>query len=196
MNGRTGGTGYSSDSSNPTSDPSEPDRRKSGSSGTPVRLADGQTWLLVNPTYRARGESLTCPPIDPPLDRIFESAVLDEGLSLCDLWEVARGLLKANYELDDGEIAHLLAVSPGPESRALAAEVLDALFGTDRAEKTYTAWVRASLLANGLGRECVPARDLLNVLAILVATDRTIPLTRFADACRLLDERARLENLI
>lgn len=187
---------YFTDDSSRTPEPTEPERRKPGASGAPVRLADGQTWLLASPLYRPRPESLTCPPVDLPLDRIFEGAVLNEGLSLCDLWEAARGLLKANYELADEEIAHLLSVSPGPESRALAAEVLDALFGIDRAEKTYSAWVRASLLANGLGREDVPAPDLLNVLAILVATDRTIPLSQFADACRLVDERARLETLI
>ena len=159
-------------------------------------LADGQYWLLAGPTYRPRAEGLTRPMVDRPLDRIFECAVLNEGLSLSDLWEAARGLLKANYELSDDEVAQLLSLSPGPESRALAGHVLDALFGADLAGKTYTAWVRASLTANGLGLSEIPARDLVNVLAILVATNRTIPLSRFADACRLLDERARLETLI
>ena len=52
--------------------------------------------------------------------------------------------------------------------------------GRASAEKTYTAWVRASLIANGLSQARVSAGDLVNVLAILVATNRTIPLPKFA----------------
>ena len=178
------------------SEPIERERRKPGATGSPVTLADGQPWLLANPTYRPRPEGLTQPLVDQTLDRIFECAVLGDRLSLCDLWAAARRLLEPNYELSGAEMARLLSVSEGPESRALAGHLLDALFTPDAAEKTYTAWVRASLLANGLGREDLPARDLVNVLAILVATNRTIPLSKFADACRLLDERARLETLI
>jgi hypothetical protein len=161
-----------------------------------VTLADGQSWLFARPTYRPDAEALSRPPIDQALDRIFERVVSNQGLSLGDLWEVARELLRANYDLSEHELARLLSVAPGFESRRLAADVLDAVGGTEAGEKTYTAWVRASLLANGLGAADVPARDLANVLAILVATNRTIPLSRFADACRLLDERARLEALI
>ncbi len=134
--------------------------------------------------------------MDRPLDRVFESAVLNEGLALGDLWELARALLKANYDLTDAEAADLLSVADGAESRALAAGVLQALFGADGGEKTYTSWVRASLAANGLAREKVAARDLANVLAILVATNRTVPLAQFADVCRSADDSARLEALI
>jgi hypothetical protein len=184
------------DASGPTPDPAEAERRKPGAAGTPAVLADGQTWLLANPVYRAGAESLTQPPVDGPLDRAFESAVLNESLTLCDVWLAGRALLKANYELKDDEVARLLTVSPGEDSRTLASVVLEALFGSERREKTYTAWVRASLLANGLGGAKIPAADVTNVLAILAATNRTIPLSRFADACRAMDERARLETLI
>ena len=174
----------------------EPQRRRPGASGNPVTLADGHVWLFAHPEYRPRSEGLTRPLIDGPLDRIFDHAVRNEGLPLCDLWEVARGLLGANYDLSDEELNTLLSVSPGFEGRRLAIDVLNAAAGTDSGEKGYIAWVRASLLANGLGGSDVPARDLGNVLAILVATNRTIPLSKFADACRLVDEQARLETLI
>jgi hypothetical protein len=174
----------------------EQERRRAGAQGAPVRLADGQHWLLASPTFRPRPEGLTQPQIDCSLDRIFDSAVLGDGLDLGDLWGVARELLRANYDLTDDEIAGLLSVAPGPESRTLAAGVVQALFGPDQGEKSYSRWVRASLIAGGLAGEEIPARDLPNVLAILVATNRTIPLSRFADACRLADERARLEALI
>lgn len=174
----------------------EPERRKPRAEGTPVTLADGRAWLLANPTYRPGPGSLTRPGVDQILDKIFECTVLGERLPLEDLLTVARALLKANYDLSDDEASRLVNVDTGAELQALTAHVLDALFGADRAEKTYTAWVRASLIANGLSRAEVPARDLVNVLAVLVATNRTIPLSKFADACRLLDEQARLEVLI
>jgi hypothetical protein len=171
-------------------------RRKPGAGGVPVRLADGQFWLLAVPSIRVRAGGLTRPLVDRPLDRIFECVVLDEALEWGDVWAAARELLRANYELSDEEAVQLLSVSPGPEGHALAAEVVRALFGTDQDERTYSRWVRASLLANGIGDKEIPANDLLNVLSILVATNRTVPLSKFADACRLLDERARLETLI
>ena len=49
---------------------------------------------------------------------------------------------------------------------------------------------------NGIGSQEIPARDILDVMAILVATNRTVPLSKFADACRELDETARLDILI
>jgi hypothetical protein len=177
-------------------EPLERERRKPGADGTPVRLADGRLWLLASPTYKAGPGSLTSPPVDGPLDRFFECSVLGESLKLTDVWEAARQLLLANYDLTDDELSRLLSVAPGPESRTLASEVVRALFGSDDEEKSYSRWVRACLLANGLGDEKIPAADLPNVLAVLVATNRTIPLSRFADACRVQDERARLEVLI
>ena len=176
--------------------PRETERRRPGANGVPVVLSDGQPWLLATPEFRPRPEGLTIPLVDRALDAIFESAVLSESLSLCDLWDVARRLLKANYDLSDDEMADLLGVAPGAEGQELAARILDAVFGVDGSGKTYTAWVRASLIANGLSRADISARDLPNVLAVLVATNRTVPLSRFADACRLMDERARLESLI
>jgi hypothetical protein len=198
MTGWIGGMVCSMGTPNPTlePDPAEPARRRSGASGTPAVLADGETWVLANPTYRPRPGALTEPAVDGPLDRLFESVVLDEDLSLCDLWGAARALLRANYDLTEAETSRLLSVSPGPDCQALADVVLEALFGPGRAEKTYTAWVRASLAANGLAATDIAARDVANVLAILVATNRTVPLTKFADACRLSDERARLETLL
>ena len=188
-------TACSTGISNRSPDPLEPERRRPGASGIPVTLADGQTWLFAHPRYQPRHEGLTRPRIDGPLDRIFDRAVLNEGLPLCDLWEVARELLRANYDLSGDELNSLLTVPRGDE-RQLASDVLDAVSGIDSGGKGYTAWVRASLLANGLGGVEIPARDLPNVLAVLVATNRTISLPNFADACRLLDERARLESLI
>ena len=196
MTGKIGATGSSWDTSSPAPDLVEDQRRKPGALGTPVTLADGQQWMMANPTYCPRPEGLTQPPVDRPLDAIFECSVLNTNLPFSGFCDVARRLLAANYELTEDELSQLLSVPPGAESRALAEDVLNALFGADRGEKTYTNWVRASLLANGLSDSGIPAQDLVHVLTILVATNRTIPLSAFADACRLADTRARLETLI
>lgn len=174
----------------------EPDRRRPGARGAPVVLADGCEWLLASPTYHARPGGLTHPPIDAALDRLFACLVLQEPLSLCDVWEIARPLLTANYDLTDEELNQLLSVAPGAESRRLAAAVIDATLGSEGRVRSYSRWVRASLLANGLGPTEIATQDLPDVLAILVATNRTVPVSRFADACKEAHERASLESLV
>lgn len=185
-----------SDTSGPKPDLSEPSRRRPGASGTPVRLADGRPWLLATPTFRAGGKALTSPAIDRPLDRIFEHLALHDSVLLQDVWEVAIALLSANYALEESEVGDLLSVAPGRESRDFVDAVLDILFGVEAASRSYTDWVRASLLANGLDAPEIPASDLPNVLAVLIATRRAIPAARFVDACRAADSRSSLESLI
>ncbi len=174
----------------------EPSRRKPGAGGTPVVLADGREWLLASPIYRVCPGSLTRPLIDPALDRLFDCLVLHESGSLCDVWEIARALLSVNYDLTDEELNQLLSVAPGAESRRLAAAVFDTTLGSERHARSYCRWVRASLLANGLGPTEIPTPDLPDVLAILVATNRTVPVSRFVDAYKEAHERAALESLI
>jgi hypothetical protein len=195
MTGKIAATESSLDTSAPTRRLVEYERRKPGASGTPIVLADGQQWLLANPTYRATSNGLTQPSVDHLLDVVFDCSVLATSLRFTDFFELAGQLLKANYDLGDDELSHLLSVSAGAETREFIERILSALFGTD-SERTYTSWVRASLLTNGLEDVEIPARDLTHVLAILVATKRTVPLSTFAEACRLAESRARLEALI
>jgi hypothetical protein len=174
----------------------EHERRKVGALGSPVLLADGHEWLLATPVYEACFEGLTCPRIETSLNRLFESLVLHGNVSLTDLWDTAVPLLRMNYELSDDELAGLLSIAPGIESRLLVNSILEALFGSEYQTKSYCDWVRASLLANGLSGIRIPNEALPNVLAILVATNRTVPLSRFSDACRDVRERSTLEYLV
>ena len=102
----------------------------------------------------------------------------------------------ANYVLSNEEVENLLEFAPGSDSRQFFESVISALFGASERVKSYTQWIRASLLASGIGIQEIPATDILDVMAILVATNRTVALSKFADACRELDEMARLEVLI
>jgi hypothetical protein len=176
--------------------PIESERRRPGAHGTPIRLADGQVWLLAAPVFRVGHEGLTRPAVDRALDRIFETLTLDGLVSLEDAWAAARALLLRNYRLDDDEAAQLLSVSPGAESQTLVDAVLAALLGSGDVERTYSSWVRASLLANGLAQAEIPSADLPNVLAILLATGRTVPVDQFIDACRAARDDAALESQV
>ena len=172
------------------------ERRRPNVNGHSVKLADGGSWLLASPVFLPRAEGLTRPMVDQPLDNLFERSIRGENLEITDLFSIAKSLLLANYELSNEEVETLLEVAPGLESRTFFEGLLSALFGVSRCGKSYTHWIRASLLANGIGIQEIPAGDLLDVIAILVATNRTVPLSKFADACHELDEQSRLEMLI
>lgn len=165
--------------------PLEPGRRKAGARGTPARLADGDEWLFAHPFD-----------VDGPIDRIFDRLTLGDRLPLADVWEAARALLLANYDLDDAELADLLEVGGEAEARVLADSVLDALFGPSPPSRSYSDWVCASMRANGLDPRGFSAAGLADVLNILVATGRTVPLAEFADACRAARQQALLDTLI
>jgi hypothetical protein len=167
-----------------------------GANGRPIRLSDGKHWLLATPTYCARGGALTRPTVDQPLDRLFDRIALSDGFVIEDIWEIAKALLSDNYTLSTADATQLLTLSNPAELRVLIASVLAALFGSDDTEKTYTDWIRATLIANGLDSAEISTHDLPNVLAILVATHRTVPLSRFADTCSAANERTSLDTLV
>jgi hypothetical protein len=174
----------------------EPERRKPGATGHPVVLADGHEWLLAVPRYQPQADGLTTPRIDRPTDRIFECLASQSALSLTDIWEAAIPLLRANYELSNEEVSLLLSVAPGGEADRLTQAVLDIIFGHSSRRRGYSDWIRASLLANGIGDSMISADDLPDVMSILVATHRTVPLTRFADVCQEAQLRDTLDTLL
>jgi hypothetical protein len=159
-------------------------------------LADGATWLLAVPRYRADGGPLTDPDVDGEIDRLFERSALTGEVALVDVWSAAHSLLLANYDLTDGEFDDLVHFTPGRQCLAFATTVLETLFGPPQAARSYIDWARASLLANGIVPATIRPGDLANVLAILVATRRTIPAAQFIHASRAAEEQASLESLI
>ena len=177
-------------------EPIERERRKTGARGRPIRLADGRDWLLPDVEYQAGAASLIRPDLDEAIDRLHEQATIGEEVAVADLLGVARSLLLANYDLADDEVCDLLCVEPGAEIEALAREVFASLFGPAERVRGYTDWVRASLLANGLGESSIPPAAIRDVLAVLVATGRAVPEARFVDACRAALDRESLERLI
>ena len=177
-------------------DLTEPTRRRPGARGVVAILADGQPWLLAEPTFRPKAGALTTPDIDTLLDRFYERIILGEDLPLDDLLAVARILLLANYDLSDAEANHLLDIDAGAEAEALAQVVSEALFGPEQRVRNYTDWVRASLLCNGLTTAEIPASAVNDVLTLLLASGRTVPPAQFIAACRLAQDRELRERLI
>jgi len=92
--------------------------------------------------------------------------------------------------------SQLLEVELSDEAETLAGIVLESLFGPDQKVRGYVDWVRASLLANGLAPASIPASAINDVLSILIATNRTVPPSRFVDACRAARDRDSLERLV
>ncbi len=189
-------TASPTDISSPRPKPTEQTRRKLGADGVPVRLADGEMWLLAIPRYRADDGPLTDPDVDGEIDRLFDRSAASGEVALVDVWSAARSLLLANYDLTDAEFDDLAHFRPGRQCVAFATTVLEAVFGPPQAVRSYTDWVRASLLANGVVPTTIRPGDLANVLAILVATRRTIPAAQFIDASRAAEEQASLESLV
>ncbi len=174
----------------------EPSRRKPAARGITATLADGQLWLLAEPTFRPKAGPLTTPDIDSALDRFYERIILAEDLPLDDLLAVVRTLLLANYDLTETEVSFLLDIDAGDEAEALARAVSEALFGPEQRIRNYSDWVRASLLCNGLTTAEVPSSALNDLLTLLLASGRTVPPTQFIDACRAAQDRELRERLI
>ena len=174
----------------------EQERRKPGSQGRPIRLADGCEWLLPDLQYTPGHTCLTQPDLDRFLDRFHEQTALGEEIAVADLLGSARLLLLTNYELSDDEVCELLSVQPGEELEELAHAVFAALFGAAQRVRSFSDWVRASLLANGLSDVSLTPDEVQDVLAILVANKRTLPETQFVDVCRAALDREALERLI
>ena len=174
----------------------ESSRRKAAASGLLVGLADGDQWLLAIPSYRADASSLTEPDVDGEIDRLFERSALTGEVALVDVRSAAKTLLLANYEIDDEEIDDLTSFESVDRTRSFVSDVLEALFGASPPARAYTDWVRAGLIANGIGSTAIRPGDLANVLAILIATNRMIPASRFVDASRAAEEQAALDGLV
>lgn len=122
--------------------------------------------------------------------------MLKQAVPLEEVMTAAAALLSANYQATDEELSDLLETEPGEECNRLMNAVLDALFGPEVECRTYTDWIRASLAANGLGAEPIHAHELPHVLGVLAATNRTVPLRGFAEACIDALEKERLEALV
>jgi hypothetical protein len=165
-------------------DPAE--RLREGATGIEVTMGDGRTWLLA---HCGLAKGLTA-----VRDRMFDSLIVYDEASGEDILEGCFYALRINYNLTDEEFAALVnATDPATIFDGVIEAVLPTACGDDR---TYTGWARASLLANGIKPIDVPAGDMRNVLDMLVATNRTLPLNKFVESARHAAARATIRGMI
>jgi hypothetical protein len=174
----------------------ESTRRKPGAAGVPIRLSDGHEWLFAIPQFCLNRKSLTTPAIDLELDELFESSTLEGNVSLRSIFSACRLLLLENYLLTDLEIANLLSLASADEAKNLADATMGILFGVQARERSYSDWIRTSLLANGIGMVAITSDQVSDVMNLLVATKRTIPAQQFINACAVAAENSVLESLV
>jgi hypothetical protein len=171
----------------PDADSLVPDLRAIGdiTAGVPI-VIEGETWLL------AHGGAAGM--LDAHRDRLDDKARLRGEVDMTDVLDVARVLLMSNYELTDFEVVALLIAA---DREKLAAAVMAALFSGKVGHRTYSRWMNASLYAAGLDPARIPPELIPDVLEMLVATRRAVPIDKFTDAAiaapKLAEARARAE---
>lgn len=164
--------------------PTPESRILEGASGTPVKLSDGNVWLLAD------GGLLNV--LDGLRDKIDDDARLTGEVNMIDVAEMAAHLVVANYELDDDEARRLVI---GSVDQELADAVTEALFGQNGPRRTYTSWAASALLANGIDPASVPSRLMPHVLHQLEGTKRCMPRGEYIESAeaarRIAGIRAR-----
>jgi hypothetical protein len=116
-------------------------RRPEFQPGHKVMLADGQEWEIPKPRLRLRprfeGGRVVgfsdLPSFGPEHDELVETLF---GLGepepdawLTARWEILGRLLRANYDLTDGDLVELLAIDDGPAEAERWAGITRALRG-------------------------------------------------------------------
>jgi hypothetical protein len=107
----------------------------------PVRLADGNDWLLPKPwveihaSFRGGKAEATFPILThgPELDALVEAVgeCQDNAAILCGAATLGAYLIRRNYDLDDSQLDQLFAFRPGDaDSWGWISAVMDVATGT------------------------------------------------------------------
>lgn len=170
--------------------PEPDDRIRPDAEGVPIR-AGGKTWLLAH-IGLARVA-------DPARNRMFEDMVISSDVGMRDVHELAWIALAANYKLEASETAAVLkAAALEPEGKA---ELIEAVRSVaivheyEEEDRSYSAWVRSSLAANGLDPARIDRRELPHVLRQLVGTGRAMPPAEFTRAAEYAATRKQLLSI-
>ena len=112
-------------------------RRESfdGTSSVPIRLCDGQDWLIPAPmvTMNPKFSDGVCVghfrtlSYGPVIDCLMEAMdrVTDPGIRLIVMVAIGGLLLRINYDLDDAELARVLYVErDNPDSERILREII------------------------------------------------------------------------
>ena len=170
----------------PTLAPVEHRPRRRAMPGTPIESL-GQSWILP-----ALG---LAPGFQAERDRMYDDVTIGGRVSTLDVNRVACALLLLNHDLRPDELARVVQ---GADRAGLVDAVVGCLLPLDLRDdaRTFTAWARSSLLANGLDPAKIPAADLAAVLHQLVSTGRAVAHAEFTAAGEFQGVRAKLVGAI
>jgi hypothetical protein len=108
-------------------------------SGVPVRLANGEEWVLprpyleIRPIFRggaavARSRFLTCGELDPLIETIGRAE--DPAAQILAVMTLGALLLRRNYDLADADLERLFVYRVGdPASEAMIRGIMDVATG-------------------------------------------------------------------
>lgn len=161
-----------------------PDARvRRGARGVPVVLAGGAEWLIP---YAVAARAM-----DEYRDELYDSMALSSQVETLDVKAAALTLIRVNYELTCEEAAALIT-GEGADVEGLVDAVVESLIGPEegKTRRSYTMWVQAALLSNGLDPAKIPPDMVGEVLAMLVKTGRALPAEKFVDTALYQAKRA------
>jgi hypothetical protein len=175
-------------------------RRAGFAEGRRVELCDGQEWTIPPARIRIRGARSEA---DDALDLIMDSAGerIDIEVSHLAAWvTVAAALLQRNYTLSCAQVAELLdfdASDPknGERWTAIRRAILGVDPDGDRPYRTFSRWVRFSLLINDIDADLTPCEASEYAYALL-AMGRTVSAAEYCDFTRVSSQEQAFEELI
>jgi hypothetical protein len=159
------------------------DRARNGADGTAVLLGDNQHWLIPSSVHATF--------LNGHRDRMYEQMLSRGSVAMTDIHAVAWTLLNVNYALTPEEAFTLIRST---DNSALTDAVCNSLLGEDDPVRSYSNWVRSSLLCNGIKPEDISPADLPHVLHQLVNTSRAQPIEEYTHIARALEKRRGLLN--
>jgi len=160
-------------------------RRKTGATGTPVKMNGGEAWLLP--------DALCASSLDDLRDRIFDQMVRERAVRLTEVRSAALILLRYNYDVT---LPEALALVAGAEPKELTDAVVASPVGPQKNQRrqTYSMWVKASLAANNIDPDHIPQELVHEVLEVLVRTGRTVPADEYCDLARHMRHKLQILN--
>lgn len=136
--------------------------------GRTIRLAEA-TWSIPYAVYARAYDQIR--------DRMYESIAGRGTVARADIVICAHSLLCLQYDLSEEEVHALL----GPvDPTDLTEAVLACLMGEDDPLRSYSNWVRTSLIINNLDPDKIHPTELPVVMFQLEALGRIVPLQSFS----------------
>jgi len=134
-------------------------------------MGDGQDWMI------ARCGLVST--LDDVREALFKEHMRGRGsYSLGNLMVVVFFGLRVNYDLAREEINALMQVTDFSE---IVDKVIEAILPTEAKDRSFTDWMKASLILNGIQPDSVHRDQLPHVIDMLQRLGKTVPYRDYTD---------------